>query len=304
MKFFTALVVLVSLITPVLAEDNIVIVFDNSGSMGEYMRTAKATRMKVAQDAMISVLAQVPDSTKVGILTFNGWIYDLQKVDRAAMDKAIRGVRPGGGTPLYEFIKQGGDRLLKERAKQNNVGYYKLLVVTDGEADNNRLNNDDKFKDGSFKPGVLKDIIGRGVIVDAIGLEMRKDHPLKTQINGRYMRGDDPESIQESIKTAVAEVGFNGKDDLSEEAFKEISELPDSFVRASLQGLTQFRNYPLGEKAPVYMVKNGVVMEVPNPEEEKSGSILGAALVACGWIMLIVGMILLAMVYFFKCRGR
>lgn len=286
-KLLFSLIAILAVAGGVRADDHVVIVFDTSGSMGEYMRSAKATRMKVAQDALVSVLSKVPDTTKVGILTFEGWVYDLQKVDRVKVQEAIRKCRPGGGTPLYEFIKQGGNRLLEERAKQGNVGYYKLLVVTDGEAQDNNINADGNFPDGSFKPGVLKDIISRNITVDAIGLAMRNDHALKTQINGRYMRGDDSESIESSLKKAVAEVGFDGKDGISDEIFKEIGDLPEDFVKASIKGLTDFRNHPLGELPPVKVVRDdGTVVEVPNPGMTKTTSSGGG--VGWGWIILIV----------------
>lgn len=296
MKFLYGLIAALAFASVSLADDNIVIVFDNSGSMGEYMRTAKATRMKVAQDALVSVLSKVPDTTNVGIITFDGWIYDLGKVDRPKLEAAIRGCRPNGGTPLFEYIKKGADRLLEERAKKLNVGYYKLLVVTDGEAQDTSLNQDNKWGDGSFRPGYLKDIISRGIVVDAIGLEMRQDHALKTQINGNYMRGDDPSSIEQSLKKSVAEVGFKGDDKTSEDAFSVINEMPETFVKASLQGLTEFRNQPIGELPPIRVVdENGQVKFVPNPANvPASGGGMG-----WGWWLLIgLGIVVVLLIIF------
>lgn len=235
-----------------IADDTIVIVFDNSGSMNEYMRSAKRTRMAVAQDALVDVVSKVPSTTKIGILTFNGWIYEIGPVDAAKLNTAVRNVKAAGGTPLYHFIKTGGTQLLAERQKNLNVGFYKMIVVTDGQANDNDapLNNDSRFPTGEFKPGVLKDIISRGIIVDTIALEMSSAHSLKTSINGLYMNGNDPATIEQSLKRAVAEVGFNGNDGLTNDAFKEIGELPEVFVRDSLKGLTEFRNQPIGELPP------------------------------------------------------
>lgn len=273
MRFLFALVLAFSA-TVVRADDFIVIVFDTSGSMDAHMRTAGKRRMEVAQDAMLSVLTKVPDTTRVGILTFRGWVYDLDKVDRAKMETAIRSCNSGGGTPLYNYIKQGATRLLQERAKQGNVGSYKLLVVTDGEADygDRTLNDDSKRQDGTIKLGVLKDIISRGVVVDTIGLDMSSDHQLKSQINGVYMRGDDPQSIQQSLKKAIAEVGFKGNDKVSEEIFREVGDLPDGFAKAAITGLTEFQNQPIGEQPPVLVVRDGVVVQEAknSPVVEKS----------------------------------
>jgi Mg-chelatase subunit ChlD len=109
-----SIIILFCLTSPSFADDNIVVVFDTSGSMAENMRTVKQSRMKTAQDALVSVLTQVPPTTKVGIITFNGWIYDLQPVDRAKLEEAIRGTSPSGGTPLYGFIKKGNFLALSE----------------------------------------------------------------------------------------------------------------------------------------------------------------------------------------------
>lgn len=296
MRFIAALLAILGMAVPAFADDNIVIVFDTSGSMGEYMRSAGKTRMVVAQDALVNVLSKVPPTTKVGVVTFEGWIYDLQPVDRASLEAAIRKTRPGGGTPLYQWIKVGADRLLQERAKNLNVGYYKLLVVTDGEAQDGNLNDDGKFGDGSLKPGYLKDIVNRGVVVDAIGLEMKGGHSLRTQINGQYMAGDDPNSIERSLTKAVAEVGFGGDGGVSVEAFDTINQFPEQFVKASLTGLTSFQNQPIGELPPITVVnEDGTTAQVPNPAN-------GPAQAAAGgmgwgwWVLIVLGVIVLVFI--------
>lgn len=272
-----------------LADDYVVIVFDNSGSMNDTIRSVGKTRMEVAQDALVGVLSKLPDTTKVGILTFSGWIYDIQTVNRPVLEKAIRDTRANTGTPLYEFIRQGATRLLKERQDHGNVGSYKLLVVTDGQANDPDLNKATTFTDGSTRPGVLQDVLNRGITVDAIGLDMGEQHALATQINGAYMRGDDPASLEKAIAKSVAEVGFGQSQDASNEAFREIAELPDEFVISALKGLTSFPNQPIGEKPPVEVVgPDGSVTMQPNPANtpavaEGGGSSLGMiALLFCG----------------------
>ena len=295
MKYLLTILILCGMAGLASADDNIVIVFDTSGSMSDSMSKSgvRTTRMQVAQDALVSVLTKVPKSTKVGVLTFGGWVYDLQTVDQAKLEAAIRSTRPGGGTPLYQYISLGATRLLKERENQNNAGSYKLLVVTDGLAGDNGLNDDSTFGDGSAKPGVLKDILNRGIVVDAIGLDMASKHPLSTQINGAYMRGDDPGSLSKAIAKSVAEVGFGSTQDASDEAFKEISELPEDFVLASLKGLTTFANQPIGEKPPVEVTQpDGTTMVVPNPANNPSSSAMPLLVVG----IVIAGIVVVAAV--------
>ncbi len=311
MKFFVAIAVILSMTISTktaCADDNIVVVFDTSASMGEYMRSSKKTRMAVAQQALIKVLSKIPDTTKIGVITFKGWIYDLQKLDRAKLETAIVESSPYGSTPLYEYIIEGANKLLEERARQGNVGYYKLIVVTDGAADPRDaiLNSDSKFADGSLKVGALKDIISRGIFVDAIGLAMQNNHPLSTQINGRYMRGDNSQSLEESLQQSVAEVGFDGKDGLISEAFKDIAELPDSFVVSSLRGLTELRNHPVGQQPVVQVVQDGKVVAVPIKNSVKP---VVKANGGNGWMLLTMFGMGIAVVGFFgfiaaNCSGN
>lgn len=244
------------------SDDNIVIVFDTSGSMDTHMRSARQSRMEVAQKALTDVLSQVPSGTNIGILTFRGWAYELGPVKGAELTAAISGCSSNGGTPLYAYIKTGASRLLQERQKKDNIGYYKLIVVTDGFAQDVGLNEDTKFRDGSLKLGVLKDVISRGIMVDTIALEMESDHPLKNQINGTYMKGDDLKSIHQSLKKAIAEVGFNGDDTITGDIFSEIGQFPDNFSVAVIKGLTEFRNHPIGEPPPIKVVMpDGTIQE-------------------------------------------
>lgn len=290
------------------ATDYLVIVFDSSGSMGDLMSSVRETRLSVAKRALIDVVSKAPPTTKVGILTFNGWAYDIQDIDQAKIKEAIDNIQSSGSTPLYEHIRAGATRLLKERQSQGNVGYYKLIVVTDGEADHSdaALNDDSTFYDGSVKPGILKDILSRGVVVDAIGLDMAGNHTLATQINGAYMRGDNPESLTQSLKQAVAEVGFGTTQDVSDEAFREISELPETFVVAALEGLTTFSNHPIGEKPDIVVVReDGTVAMVPDPNNEAvpaPGQGVGG--VACAIVAVVAALALLLLAVFVGMSNR
>ena len=116
--------------------DNVVVVVDASGSMGSPMRGTNTDRMSVAKDALKQVLGQIPSSTHVGVLVFpNGnWVYPLGLRNDERLNGAIDSITSQGGTPLGEYMKQGADALLEARKKQFGYGTYRLLVVTDGEA--------------------------------------------------------------------------------------------------------------------------------------------------------------------------
>ena len=276
MRYLLALFLIAVMAGQSVADDFIVIVFDSSGSMGERMRTVKGqpTRIEVAQKALIEVVSAVPDSTRVGILTFDGWAYELQRVNRVKMAKAVREIRPGGGTPLYEYIRAGATRLLKERERQLNKGTYRLVIVTDGAAGDDHLNRDGEFRDGTPKLGIMNDIARRRIGVDAIGLDMEGDHAISRLIAdknlGTYMQGNDPKSLTKSLQQAVAEVTLSGQD-TGEDTFKELDELPDEFFVVAIKGLTTNQNHPIGEKPPLVVVnaKTGAVTTTSDPANEE-----------------------------------
>ena len=308
MRFIATILAALCLVGTAKADDTIMIVFDTSGSMGDYMRSAGKTRMEVAQDALIEVLSKTPDTTKIGILGFGGWIKPIGPVDRAKLEDTIRSIRPGGGTPLYEYMRAAGTALLQERQKQLNVGSYKLLVITDGAAGDDNLNDDGSlngtigtWEDGTPRLGVLADIMSRNITVDTIALDMKADHPLKNSINGSYMRGDDPSSLVEAMSKAVAEVGFGDSKDASEDAFAEIADLPVDSAIVILKGLSTFPNHKIGEKPPIPVVQeDGTVTLQPDPANESVPELgeanAGGGIGGIGWILGVIGVIVCAIV--------
>ena len=140
--------------------DNVIVVVDASGSMGTPM--GGADRMSVAREALKQVLGQVPESTHIGVLVFprGDWVYPLGSRVEQRLNNAIDSIRSGGGTPLGSYMKRGADALLKARKKQFGYGTYRLLVVTDGEAN-----------DRNLVEGYTPDIISRGITIDVIGVD-------------------------------------------------------------------------------------------------------------------------------------
>lgn len=275
-----------------MADDYIVIVLDTSGSMGSYMTGSTEQKIKVAQDSLITVLSKVPSTTKVGIITFSGWIHPIGPIDSNQITEVIRKTRPGGGTPLWEYARDAATELLKARDTNRNIGSYKLLLVSDGEANG----------DGTLAPGqsndVLHDVIRRGVTVDAIGIMMGEQFSIAQLINGKYMSGDDPASLEQALSKAVAEVGFKDQGQMAD-TFSEVAELPSPFVLSVLKGLTTFENQAIGEVAQVVTTPDGnvvvqntaptVTQVAPTPPESSGLS---------GWTIfwIIIGIIVAAVV--------
>ncbi len=194
-----------------IAQDIVVIVLDDSGSMNEQMRNG-GTRMEAAKSAIADVLKQFKRDTKLGVLLLNGslskehWVIPLEPLSVEKSTRLVKALRADGGTPLGDRIREGADALLKMREKQI-FGNYRLLIVTDGEANDARL-----------LAAYLPDVLSRGIIVDAIGVDMKQDHSLATQVHS-YRRADDQAALQKAVEEVFAErddsAGGNSADDFS-----------------------------------------------------------------------------------------
>jgi uncharacterized protein YegL len=220
------------------ADQNVVVVLDDSGSMDEGMRGGQR-KMDAAKDALLSVLENLPDEAHVGVLALNSrlggspWIAPLGPVDRASIKQKIASVRAGGATPLGAAMKEAADALLDKRQKEV-YGNYRLLIVTDGEAGDQELVD-------QYLPAIK----ARGLITDVIGVSMRGDHSLATQVN-TYRRADDRASLAQAIAEVFAETS-DDSGDAGESDYDLLSGLPDEVAAAVLISLAETDNQPIGE---------------------------------------------------------
>ena len=220
--------------------DNIVVVLDASGSMNEPMRGSGSTKMTAAINALIQVMDLVPEGTNVGLLAFGRniqgggeWLFPLGPMDKQKFRAAVLALAPGGQTPLGQYLKKAADRLLEQRKQQRDYGTYRLLVVTDGEATDPRL-----------LESYLPDVLGRGIIIDAIGVAMPRNHTLARSVH-RYRRADDAQALEKAISETVAEIGAAKDDTTAEADFALIAALPDEFPQEILNTLTRSDNRPI-----------------------------------------------------------
>jgi len=223
--------------------DNVVIVLDASGSMKDGLTGTKLSKMDAAKAALKAVLQKVPPSTHIGLLVFSAanakddWIYPLGPRDDAVLMQAINRIEASGGTPLGQFIKRGADRLLQERAKQFGYGTYRLLVVTDGEAQDQELVD-------RYTP----DVMSRGITMDAIGVGMKQDHTLARKAHS-YRRANDPASLNRAVTEVFAEISGTATDGAQAEAFEVLAPIPSDVASTMIQALSSSGNHPIGTKA-------------------------------------------------------
>ncbi|HOB99219.1 MAG TPA: VWA domain-containing protein [Verrucomicrobiota bacterium] len=222
--------------------DSVVIVLDASGSMKDRMPGGEGSKMAAAKTALKTVLRQIPPTTHIGLLVFSArdvrdpWVYRLGPRNDEELTSAIDRLEPYGNTPLGRHIKQGADRLLEERAAQFGYGTYRLLVVTDGEAQDQNLVD-------RYAPEVL----ARGITMDVIGVAMRQDHTLARKAHS-YRRANDAASLERAVAEVLAEVSRPRTDTAQADAFVELASLPPEVAAAALQALSASGNHPIGER--------------------------------------------------------
>ena len=281
------------------ADQYVVVVLDDSGSMANSMRGMRAAKMDVAKEALLSVLKDFPAEAEVGVLALNStvdrrhWIVPLGPVDSSTLQRSISSIGANGGTPLGAALKEAADALLNKRDKQV-YGTYRLLVVTDGEAGDPQLVEE-----------YLPDIKARGLITDVIGVDMAGNHSLATKVN-TYRRADDPASL----KKAIADVFAETSDDAAgagESDYDLLSGIPDEVAWAALASLTESKNQPIGEKevAPAAVdsaaaqpsYDNNAGRPSPAPQQPPANDGVGLGGLCCAaFVMLLfiaVGMLML-----------
>ncbi len=225
-----------------ITRDNVVIVLDASGSMADKMPGGRQVKMDAAKSALKQVLQQLSPDIQVGLLVFSGanvpneWVYPLGPRDDARLVQAIDQPRPQGSTPLGAFLKKGADRLLQERDRQLGYGTFRLLVVTDGEA-----------QDQELVRRHTPEIVARGITVDVIGVAMSQRHTLATHVHS-YRAANDPGSLRRAIADVFAEVGSRTTDAASDEAFAALGSIPEGVALAAIQALSTSGNQPIGER--------------------------------------------------------
>jgi len=257
---------------------NVVILLDASGSMGRPMADSQMTKMAAAKAALRETLTQAPPDTHIGLLVFS-------PREDARLLEAIDAPSPGGGTPLGKYIRRAADRLLEQRARQRGYGAYRLLIVTDGEAD-----------DPDKVDRYTAEILARGVTMDVIGVDMKSDHTLAAKAHS-YRRANDPESLRKAVADVFAEVADAGGDAAAENAFAEIAPIPSEIAAAMLEALARSGNEPIGgsrERAAARPATRISAQQTPTQTRARRTSFLSTPIVTLIVVFLAVSVVMRA----------
>jgi len=217
---------------------NIAIVFDSSGSMDEKI-DRRTRKIDAAKAAIRQVVASLPASTNVGLFIFGGGVRDnavpIGPKNDATFSDAIAPVYPNGSTPLTEYIRRAADQILLQREKNLGYGWYQIIVVTDGEADNK-----------STMVSVAKETLRRGIALDVVGVGMTSEHTL-AKVSTSYRAANDIESLNKALTEIVAETTVMTDANVNDD-FEIIKSLSDEQCKTILTTLGSSENQPLFEK--------------------------------------------------------
>ena len=212
--------------------DSVVVLFDTSGSMDKNMGSGQ-TRMETAKPALKTVLTKLPPDTWVGLLTFRGWEYELGPRDDQRLFEAIDRLSSDGSTPLGNYLKIAADRLLQEREAEHGYGTSRLIVVTDGQA-----NDEDVMEQNA------PEVVARRIRMDVIGLAMQDEHTLARTANS-YQPASSAAQLDEALRRVIVE---GGASDGGEPDYDFIAAIPDDVAALWLDAATSPPpNYPIGE---------------------------------------------------------
>lgn len=180
---------------------NFYFILDGSGSMsrktGYACRGAQRfrNRLEGAQWAVRQFLDKVPQDVNIGLYLFDTRgqreVVPLGTGNRAQFLAAVDGIWAGGGTPLAGAIVQAAEKLVEQYKQQLGYGEYRLVVVTDGQADQ--------------IPEAAHYANRYGMPIYAIGLCIDEDHPLRRHAVS-YRAADNFADLAKGLEETLAEL--------------------------------------------------------------------------------------------------
>lgn len=180
---------------------NFYFIMDGSGSMREPTTRDCGgdqrfiDKISGARWAIKKFLENVPEEMNIGLYIFDRdgrrEVVPLGKTNRDAFLKAVDNIDAGGGTPLARAIHYGTDQLVAQYKKQLGYGEFRLVVVTDGIANN--------IPDAALYAAKY------GIPIYTIGLCVEENHPLR-QFSVSYRAADSFADLSKGLSETLAEL--------------------------------------------------------------------------------------------------
>lgn len=166
------------------------IVFDDSSSMSDAIRDART--------AVIASLDAMQDEDRLTVIALNeGEVIPFMSVNEArnVLPAALAQVRSEGRTPLTRAVRASREALAAEAAVAGGFGTYRILVTTDGEADN-----------GQSLTSEIEDIARTTPIqVATIGVGIQGSHVLRRSDLAAFVAIDNVSQLAEALRETIAE---------------------------------------------------------------------------------------------------
>jgi len=194
-----------------LLASNIYIVFDASGSMGDGGCSGGEAKIRVAKRAVMEFAKSIPKDTNIGLVAFDrrgtSERVTLSPLNSENLTATINAIQYGGATPLSSAMRIGYKALTEQGKKQLGYGEYHMLVVTDGQANNNTALNGE----------VSKILQNSPVVIHTIGFCIDENHSLHQPGKTSYSTAKDYESLLQGMRSVLAEAPAFSVSDFSKE---------------------------------------------------------------------------------------
>ena len=172
----------------------LILVIDVSGSMAGGPGSSK---MDLAKEAAIRGVELLSEQDQVGVLAFddtNRWAHEPAFLtDPQAVQVAIGGLNPGGGTAIYPAVEAAFQAIVPLEAKVKHI-----LLLTDG------------LSSGGDYDGLTQRMLQNGVSLSTIAIGSDADFALLRRLadlgRGRYFEGNDPFEVPQMVMKDTQEV--------------------------------------------------------------------------------------------------
>ncbi|MEL7462693.1 MAG: vWA domain-containing protein [Pseudomonadota bacterium] len=166
------------------------IILDDSGSMRADIEAAKA--------AVTGALDAMARTDRVSVLALNaGTVLPFSTVEeaRAALPRLLEPIYSDGGTPLTRSIVNAKALLAAEAARMRGFGTFRMIVTTDGQAD-----------DGEALDAAIEALAAATPIqLTTIGIGIDGRHVLRRGDLGAFVDVANVAALQRALEAAVAE---------------------------------------------------------------------------------------------------
>ncbi len=181
---------------------NFYFVFDGSGSMKDPPKSSAGSdrrfnsKIEGAKWAVTEFMKNVPENVNLGLFVFDNRgereVLPLGPNNRAEFLQDINHVDASGSTPLGDAISKGSTALARQYHNQMGYGDYRLIVITDGEADDN------------INKGIAK-ALKYNIPIYTIGFGIGPKHSLR-KYSISYRSADSAKQVENALEEAAAEL--------------------------------------------------------------------------------------------------